>query len=113
MTTDTANGYVMPRVNIYESNDDVRIEAELPGVAKDGIEIEIKDNELVLTAKRAQNGEKGTLRFRERSSANFRRSFMLGKAVDTGKVDATMHDGVLKITLHKAERAKSRKIAIA
>ncbi len=109
---DNANGFVTPRVNIYETNDAVSIEAELPGVAKDGVEIEIKDNELVLIGKRASNGENGALRFRERPSANFKRSFMLGKAVDPGKVDAAMTDGVLKITLHKAERAKSRKVAV-
>lgn len=111
--TEQGNGnYVLPRVNIYETNEDVSIEAELPGVSKDGVDIEIKDNELILVGKRSGNGFEGALRFQERPTADFRRTFTLGKAVDTGKVDAAMVDGVLKIRLHKAERAKTRKIAV-
>lgn len=112
VTQQTNGQYILPRVNIYETNEDVSIEAELPGVPKSGVDIEVKDRELIVTGKRAQNGETGSLRFRERPVANYRRTFTLGRAVDTDKIDATMENGLLKIRLHKADEAKTRKIAI-
>jgi len=112
MTSTMSPVDVMPRVNIYETENDVSIEAEMPGVSKDTVNIEINDRELVLTGKRAANGDNAKLRFRERSQADYRRSFALGKAVDPSKVDAEMHDGLLRITLHKADRAKTRRVEI-
>ena len=112
MTNSMTTAEVMPRVNIYETENDVSIEAEMPGVSKDSVDIRIKDRELVLTGKRTTNSDGGELRFRERSPANFRRRFALGKAVDPAKVEAELRDGVLRITLHKADRAKTRKVAI-
>ena len=112
MTNATNPAFVMPRVNIYETENDVSIEAEMPGVPKDAVDIEIKDSELILSGKRAEKGNGAELRFQERSPADFRRTFTLGKAVDPSKVDAELHDGLLRITLHKAERSKTRKISI-
>ena len=103
--------YVAPRVNIIDNTDDVLIEAELPGVAKDAVDIQVSNGELVLTGKRA-NGHAGTKHISERPLANYRRVFTLTKAIDPEKIDATMDNGLLRLRLHKAESVKPRKIAI-
>ena len=106
--------YVAPRVNIFETDDAVTIEAEMPGVKKEGVEIEIDENELCLKGHRAKRdgaGE-GQMRFQERPPADFARTFMLGRAVDRERIEAKMNDGLLCITLHKAERVKKRNVKI-
>ena len=104
--------YINPRVNIFESDESVTIEAEMPGVTKDSVDIEIDKNELTLTGHRSRSDNEGRLRFQERPSADFYRTFTLGRGVDTEKVEARMKDGILRLTLHKAEHVKKRKIAI-
>ena len=105
--------FVAPRVNIWETQDDVTLEAEMPGVSKDNVQIEVKDNELTVTGKRDGSGQpEGAMRLRERMDVNYYRSFTLGRAIDLGKIDAQMRDGVLRVTLHKAEHVKPRVINI-
>jgi len=105
--------YTIPRVNVIEHPDTVLIEAELPGVAKDGVELEAKEGQLTLVGRRkSPNGIEGARHVVERSRLDYRREFTLSRAIDPSKVEAEMKDGVLKITLHKAEAMKPRKIAI-
>ena len=104
--------FVAPRVNIWETQDNVTLEAEMPGVSKDNVQIEVKDNELTITGKRNGGQPEGAMRLRERMDVNYYRSFTLGRAIDLGKIDAQMRDGVLRVTLHKAEHVKPRVINI-
>ncbi len=104
--------YVMPRVNIIEQPESVIIEAELPGVPKDGIHLEVKDNELTLVGKRAAANGEGRMHVQERAPVDYRRVFALSRAIDPTHVDAEMKDGLLKVTLHKREEVKPRKINI-
>jgi HSP20 family protein len=104
--------YVIPRVNIVEETDSVIIEAELPGVSKESVTLEVKEGELVLVGKREQRASNGHYVLRERAAAHYRRAFALSNALDTNKVDASMKDGVLTITLPKTDRVKPRKINI-
>ncbi len=112
MTQGTQHSYVAPRVNIVEQADAYAIEAELPGVPKDQIELEIKDGELILKGTRDGGGPEGGYRLKERPSADFYRSFALGDTIDTSKVTANMNDGVLTVTLQKVEQAKPLAISV-
>jgi len=104
--------YLAPRVNIIEREDAVILQAELPGVPKDGVELEFKDGELVLTGKRKAAESEGRIHVQERPRADFRRVFALSRAIDSQKIDAAMKDGVLTVTLHKVEAVKPRRIAV-
>ncbi len=110
MTTETKQ-YVCPRVNIIDRPEDVVLEAELPGVPKNGVDIEVKDGELTIIGHRT-NGHQGRYCIAERPRADYRRVFALSDAIDTQRIDATMEAGVLTLTLHKAEERKPKRIEI-
>ncbi|MFO7975565.1 MAG: Hsp20/alpha crystallin family protein [Candidatus Hydrogenedentota bacterium] len=115
MTTATAEKstrYIMPRVNVIEEPDKVRIEAELAGVSKDNIELEVKEGELTLVGHRDHPEGDGRFLLRERAPADYRRVFVVSNAVDTERVNAVMKDGVLNVTLPKTEAFKPRTIEI-
>lgn len=104
--------YITPRANIVEYPETVVLEIELPGAPKDAVDLEIKDNELTITGRRHRPEESGRLRLRERPVADFRRVFGLSRAIDTEHVEAEMHEGLLKVTLHKRESMKPKHITI-
>ncbi len=105
--------YVTPDVNIYETAEGYLLEAEMPGVAKDGLEITLEDNELTINGHRSDETPKGAdAVFLESRTRNYRRVFELDPTVDTGKISAKMEQGILKLTLPKAEKVKPRKITI-
>lgn len=108
----TQQRYITPRVNIFEMDDAITIEADLPGVSKDDTEIELRDGRLIVKANRRANGTHGAYRIQERPTAAYYREFALGEAVDPSKVDAHLNDGVLKITLGKVDRLKPRSISV-
>jgi HSP20 family protein len=105
--------FASPEVNIYETKDGYLLEAEMPGVNKDGLEITLEGNELTITGRRAdQQLEGADLLFAETRSLNYRRVFELDPAVDTSKISARMEQGILTLILPKMEKVKPRKIAI-
>ena len=104
--------YVAPEVNIFETNDGYVLEAEMPGVNKDGLEITLEGNEITITGRRAADAAGGEALFRERRTADYRRVFELDPAIDTAKVSAKMDQGILTLTLPKSERVKPRKITV-
>jgi len=104
--------YVAPHVNIFETKDGYVLEAEMPGVNKDGLEVTLEDNELTLVGRRGHDAGQGEPLFRERQLADFRRVFELDPAIDTAKVSARIEQGVLTLTLPKSERVKPRKITV-
>ncbi len=112
MTTTTREQYVTPRVNVLEDAEAVTIEADFPGVANGDAEVELRDGHLILKGERKSNGASGRYRIHERQSAGFYRAFALSDAIDTEKVDAKMRDGVLTVTLQKADRLKPKTISI-
>lgn len=112
MSTATKECFVTPRVNIVEDDQNVHIEAELPGVAKGGVEIEIRDGELTLKGRRQVRTNNGALRLAERAEAGYWRVFTLGNGVQADKITAEMNDGVLKLTVPKAEHVKPRVISV-
>jgi len=111
-TADTEN-YLTPDVNIYETKDGYVLEAELPGVTKDGLEITVADQKLSIIGRTVATATPGEVLFRERSAANYRRRFGLDPAIDTARITARLDQGVLFLTLPKSEAVKPRQIAVS
>jgi HSP20 family protein len=104
----------VPAVDILERNDHFIIRAELPGVAKDEMDVHVEDGVLTLSGERKRETETGDgAAFRtERIYGAFARSFTLPTTVDASKVSAAYKDGVLTVTVPKAETAKPKKVEI-
>jgi len=104
--------YVAPSVNIFETKEGYVMQAEMPGVGKDGLEITLEGNEITITGRRIPEIVAGEALFRERDNSDFRRVFELDPAIDTAKISAKIEQGVLTVTLPKSERVKPRKITV-
>jgi len=106
-------GYVSPRVNITEGKDGYLLEAEMPGVSKDGLEILMEGNELTLIGHRQEEAPQLNLLYRESDLRDFRRVFVLDPTIDTSKIDAKIDSGLLRLHLPKAEQVKPRRITVS
>jgi HSP20 family protein len=104
--------YVTPEVNIFETKDGYVLQAEMPGVSKEGLAISLEGNEITITGRRNAETVTGEALIRERSAAGYRRVFELDPAIDTGRISARMDQGVLTLTLPKSERVRPRKISV-
>jgi len=104
--------WLHPQVNIVETKEAYLLEAEMPGVGKDGLEVLLEGNELTIVGRRTHETAGAQLVYRESYDRDFRRSFELDPTIDTQRIAARMDDGVLHLTLPKAERVKPRKINI-
>ena len=104
--------YVSPEVNIYETEDGYVLEAEMPGVSKEGLEITLEGSEITMLGHRHNEVVVGAPLFRERTQVDYRRVFELDPAIDTAKIAAKMNQGVLTLTLPKSEKVQPRKIAV-
>jgi len=105
--------YVTPNVDITESKDGYLLEAEMPGVNKEGLELLMEGNELTIVGHRQTDAIDGQLLYRESSPTDYRRVFVLDPTIDTGNISAQIEQGILKLTLPKAERVKPRRIKVA
>ena len=104
--------FVAPDVNIYETEENFVLEAEMPGVTKKGLEITLEGNTLTFVGRRAEETRVGNLLYRESRATDYRRVFELDPAIDAEKIAAAMEQGVLTLTLPKCARVKPRKIEI-
>ena len=104
--------FVSPEVNIFETGDGYMLEAEMPGVNKDGLEITLDGTEITIVGHRHVEPLSGQSLFRESHEGDYRRVFELDPAIDTGKISARMDQGILTLTLPKSERVKPRKITV-
>ena len=105
-----------PPVDIFENaNQEIVLRAELPGVAKEDIDLRVENNTLTLKGERKRETEVKQEQYHrvERSYGTFSRSFSLPSRIDTEKVRADFKDGVLTITLPVREEAKPRQISVA
>src|SRR3954469_22648496 len=105
-------GYLHPPVNVVETRDGYVLEAEMPGVGKDGLEVLLEDNELTIVGHRSVGVQGAQPLYRESVDRDFRRTFTLDPTIDTAKISARMDRGVLTLALPKAERVKPRKISV-
>lgn len=103
-----------PSVNVREDTDNFYIEAELPGMSKDDIQLEVEHNMLSIKGERTfEKKEEGeNYHFVERSYGSFYRSFTLPKNVDGEAIGAEYKDGVLIVTVPKKEEVKPKKVEI-
>jgi HSP20 family protein len=102
-----------PALDLYQNNDNIVAVVELPGMRKEEIEISHQDGTLLISGERQDrtSPENGTTRT-ERCTGKFRRSIKLPTRVEVNKVNATYKDGILTVTLPKAEEAKPKQIQI-
>ena len=101
-----------PLVDIYETKDAYILQADMPGVPKDGLEVLLEDNALTLVGHRTSSPVAGDALVRESKETDFRRVFELDPAIDTARIKARMDQGVLTLNLPKAERVKPRRIEV-
>ncbi|MBP8132193.1 MAG: Hsp20/alpha crystallin family protein [Candidatus Hydrogenedentes bacterium] len=103
-----------PKVDVRETEDAYLLEADLPGVAKEDVDISIMDGIVTIRGKHEQDQERETNGWHcfERNHGSFRRSVRLPRTVDAERVNATLDNGVLKLTLPKAEQAKRKQIQV-
>ena len=111
---DEVAGSWAPPVDIFERGDDLVVRAEVPGVDRKELDITVEENTLVLRGGRKREKEfKHQDAYRlERSFGTFVRSFRLPGTVDASRISAHYENGILEITLPKAEHAKPRKVQI-
>jgi HSP20 family protein len=105
--------FVAPIASVVEDNDGYVLRVEMPGVSKEGLEISLEDNELTIIGRRSIPEIDGTLVHQELRRENFRRTFELDPSIDGQKIGAKIEDGVLTVTLPKAEHVKPRKITVS
>ena len=103
----------IPAVDIYETADTMTLLADMPGVPIENVDIDLDHDQLTIRASAVAENGAGTALLEEYQVGDFYRQFTLSNAIDRGKIEATMKDGVLKLVLHKAESAKPRKIAVS
>ena len=102
-----------PALDVYQNNDNVIARVELPGMRKEDIEISLHDGMLTISGERKTESKEGDKAERtERYVGKFRRSVSLPTQVDAGKVTASYRDGILTVTLPKAEEAKPKQIQV-
>lgn len=102
-----------PAVDIYETEENIVLLADMPGVKNEDLVIDLRDNTLTLTGDvHAPEAEGEQVLFHEYGIGRYYRQFTLSEVVDQEKIDATLKDGVLHLTLPKAEKAKPRKIEV-
>ncbi len=102
-----------PYTDIYENDREIRLEMEMPGVARENVEIELKQGVLSVTGRIGLDDYKSFLPvYTEYNVGNFSRSFSLDEDVSAEKIEARMQDGVLTLTLPKAPQAQPRRIEV-
>jgi HSP20 family protein len=104
----------IPAMDLVETEDDLVLRADLPGMNEDDVEIEIKDGVLTISGERkAEHEQKGEGFHRvERAFGRFSRSLSLPEGVEATKVDASFHDGVLEVRVPKPEETKPTRVEI-
>ena len=103
--------YITPPVDIYETGEGLVVKADLPGVAKENLDIRVENNTLTIRGK-AGHIAPGDPIYREYELVNFFRQFELNEKVDQSKISAELRQGVLTLNLPKAEEAKPRTIDV-
>ena len=108
-----AEQFIMPPASVTEIADGYMLEIEMPGVKKDGLEISVENNELTIIGRRSLPAVEGTLMHRESRPENFRRAFEIDPSIDANKISAKIDQGLVTLTLPKAEHVKPRKITVS
>ena len=114
MADEDLMGMWNPAVDLYEKDDHFIIKAELPGINKEDIKVDLKDRVLTLSGERAYDNEVKEENYyrKERSYGRFQRAFTLPGDVDADKIKAEFKDGVLQIEVPKPEDKKAKQVTV-
>lgn len=107
-----AGTYYQPAVDIFESKDAFVVFADLPGARQENLDIDVRDGVLSLSARVDEPQQSWRPVYREYGVGGYMRRFSLSNKIDTARIEAVLKDGVLTLTLPKAEAAKARKIEV-
>ena len=102
---------VAPLVDIYENDDEILLHADMPGVLKDDVTVNIDNGKLSLSGTRRLDPT-GSVQWEEFGSVEYQRNFSVPQTIDADKINAVLKDGVLRLHLPKSEAAKPRQIEI-
>ena len=103
-----------PAVDIFETDKEITLLADMPGATADDLIIDLRDNTLTLSANvEPVRGADEELLLGEYESGRYYRQFTLGELINQEKIDARLADGVLRLSLPKVEKAAPKKIAVA
>ena len=105
--------FVAPAASVQENGDGYLLQVEMPGVNKEGLDISTEGNELTITGRRSLPTIEGAVIHRESRRDNFRRTFEIDPSIDVNKINAKIEQGLLTVTLPKAEHVKPRKITVS
>ena len=103
---------LIPCCDISENNSGICVRIEMPGVAKDGLEIKIDRDLLIISGKKMKARAKGDYLLHEIQEGNFLHEFTIDETIDRNKIEASLEKGVLNLTLGIKESEKPRKINI-
>lgn len=105
--------YFIPAVDIYETDQEVTVIAEMPGVTAGGIEVTLEDDVLTIKGKKeAEEHPNARILLQEYESGSYQRRFTVAETIDQDKIRASLNNGLLKVILPKTEPAKPRKIEV-
>jgi HSP20 family protein len=113
-----SNGSLMraPETDVVETEREIRVVTEMPGLSRENIEIDVENNVLTLRGEKREErteGEQGRYHLAERRWGTFTRSFVLPRDVEADAIEASFQDGVLTVTIPKSERARRRRVQVA
>jgi HSP20 family protein len=103
--------FVRPRVDVWENDAELMIVADVPGVDREHVELQVEDGELRIEAKRTA-APHGTVLVAEQAELDYRRAFALPDGLDADKIDAELKDGVLLVHLPKTASKRTRRIEV-
>ncbi len=101
-----------PRIDIWESEDELVLYADMPGVAAENLDIQFENRELRIQGKVTPRHEDVNFLYGEYGIGDFYRTFSIGETIDSEKISAEMKDGVLTLHLPKTEAVKPRRIEV-
>lgn len=104
-----------PETDVIETEREIRVVTEMPGLRRENIEIDVENNVLTIRGEKREQrteGEKGRWHLAERRYGTFTRSFVLPRDVDSDNIQAGFQDGVLTVTVPKSEKARRRRIEV-
>lgn len=105
--------FITPVASVNEAPEGYTLELEMPGVSKAGLEISVENHEISIIGRKQITTPEGTVVHRESRSHHYRRAFEIDPSIDTAKISARISQGVVTLTLPKAEEVKPRRIAVS
>ena len=105
--------FVAPSESVMEAAHGYTLQIEMPGVNKQGLEVLVENNELTIVGRRSLPTVEGTLIHHESRPENYQRTFELDPSINADKISAKIDQGLVTLTLPKAEHVKPRRIAVS